>query len=547
MAGFRWIVFFFALCFGSFASAAERIVLQLKWVNQFQFAGYYAAVEKGFYKAEGLDVELRPNGYNGSFVSPVDAVVNGDAQYGISNSGLVLDYLNGKPVVVLAATLQHSAVSWIVLEKSGIKSIHDMAKKRLMTVFPLSESLELLEPFRAEGIPPEKLNLIQTGFDLQPLIDGKIDAYDGYVTNEPYLLEEKGIPYRLIDPRTYGIDFYGDVLFTSQRELNDHPDRVAAFRKASMDGWRYAMANPEEIIDLIMQKYAPQKNREHLRFEAKAMWNLMQPDIIEIGHMNPGRWLRISEVMTEHQRLVDAQMLNRFIYNQDDYQPSLSRYIRIAVISSIMALLLAGIAIWIYRTNRRLQREVEARQQAEQQLRHLSETDALTGLANRRAFDQQLHKEFQRFLRYRHPFSIVMVDIDWFKRINDTYGHPAGDHVLTEFAWRLRDHIRKTDILARIGGEEFAIMMPETYPLEAKKRTELLQQIINTTPFQIAGSTDGPLMITASFGISCVADNDLVADAPLIRADTALYKAKNNGRNQVVLFNDENKLTLVVD
>ncbi len=547
MAGFRWIVFLFALCFSSFSSAAERIVLQLKWVNQFQFAGYYAAVEKGFYKAAGLDVELRPNGYNGSFVSPVDAVIKGDAQYGISNSGLVLDYLNGKPVVVLAATLQHSAVSWIALEKSGIKSIHDMAEKRLMTVFPLSESLELLEPFRAEGIPPSKLQLVPTGFDLQPLIDGKIDAYDGYVTNEPFLLEEKGIPYRLIDPRTYGIDFYGDVLFTSQSELKDHPERVAAFRKVSMDGWRYAMAHPEEIIELIMQKYAPQKSREHLRFEAKAMWNLMQPDIIEIGHMNPGRWLRIAEVMTEHQRLVDAQMLNRFIYNQDDYQPSLSRYIRIAVISSLMAFLLAGIVIWIYRTNRRLQREVEARQQAEQQLRHLSETDALTGLANRRAFDQQLRKEFQRFLRYRHPFSIVMVDIDWFKRINDTYGHPAGDHVLTEFAWRLRDHIRKTDILARIGGEEFAIMMPETYPLEAKKRTELLQQIINTTPFQIAGGTDTPLMITASFGISCVADNDLQADAPLIRADTALYKAKNNGRNQVMLFNDENILTLNVD
>lgn len=547
MTGFRWIVFLFALCFSSFSSAAERIVLQLKWVNQFQFAGYYAAVEKGFYKAAGLDVELRPNGYNGSFVSPVDAVLKGDAQYGISNSGLVLDYLNGKPVVVLAATLQYSAVSWIVLEKSGIKNIHDMAKKRLMTVFPLSESLELLEPFRAEGIPPSKLQLVPTGFDLQPLIDGEIDAYDGYVTNEPFLLEEKGIPYRLIDPRAYGIDFYGDVLFTSQSELNTHPERVAAFRKASMDGWRYAMAHPEEIIELIMQKYAPQKSSEHLRFEAKAMWNLMQPDIIEIGHMNPGRWLRIAEVMTEHQRLVDAQMLNRFIYNQDDYQLSLSRYVRIAVISSIMAFLLAGIVIWTYRTNRRLQREVEARQQAEQQLRHLSETDALTDLANRRAFDQQLRKEFQRFLRYRHPFSIVMVDIDWFKRINDTYGHPSGDHVLTEFAWRLRNHVRKTDILARIGGEEFAIMMPETYPLEAKKRTELLQQIINTTPFQIAGSNDSPLMITASFGISCVADNDLQADAPLIRADTALYKAKNNGRNQVMLFNDENLLTLAVD
>ncbi len=547
MAGYRYIAFLLIICFSETVTASEKIVVQLKWVNQFQFAGYYAALEKGFYKEAGLDVILRPNGYNGSFVSPVDAVVSGDAQFGISNSGLVLDYLNGKPVVALAATLQHSAVSWLVLEKSGIRSIHDMVNKRLMTVFPLSESLELLEPFRAEGIDPKKLHLTQTIFDLQPLIDGKIDAYDAYVTNEPFLLEQKGIPYRIIDPRTYGIDFYGDVLFTSQAELQNNPERVEAFRKASMDGWRYAMAHPDEIIDLIVNKYAPQKNREHLRFEARAMWNLMQPDIIEMGHMNPGRWLRIAEIMTEHNRIIDDKILDSFIYTPDNYQQNLLRYLQIATITSVIALLLAGIASWIYRTNRRLVREIAARQSAEEQLRHLSETDALTGLANRRAFDQQLNKEFQRYLRYRHPFCVVMVDIDWFKHINDTYGHPAGDHVLTEFAWRLRDHIRKTDVLARIGGEEFAILMPETSPLEAKKRTEALQKCINNAPFQLGNSADSPLMMTASFGISCVADNDLVAEASLIRADTALYKAKNSGRNQVILFNGESNLTLVAE
>ena len=547
MAGYRYIAFLLIICFSETVTASEKIVVQLKWINQFQFAGYYAALEKGFYKEAGLDVILRPNGYNGSFVSPVDAVVSGDAQFGISNSGLVLDYLNGKPVVALAATLQHSAVSWLVLEKSGIRSIHDMVNKRLMTVFPLSESLELLEPFRAEGIDPKKLHLTQTIFDLQPLIDGKIDAYDAYVTNEPFLLEQKGIPYRIIDPRTYGIDFYGDVLFTSQAELQNNPERVEAFRKASMDGWRYAMAHPDEIIDLIVNKYAPQKSREHLRFEARAMWNLMQPDIIEIGHMNPGRWLRIAEIMTEHNRIIDDKILDSFIYTPDNYQQNLLRYLQIATITSVIALLLAGIASWIYRTNRRLVREIAARQSAEEQLRHLSETDALTGLANRRAFDQQLNKEFQRYLRYRHPFCVVMVDIDWFKHINDTYGHPAGDHVLTEFAWRLRDHIRKTDVLARIGGEEFAILMPETSPLEAKKRTEALQKCINNAPFQLGNSADSPLMMTASFGISCVADNDLVAEASLIRADTALYKAKNSGRNQVILFNGESNLTLVAE
>lgn len=547
MAAFRWITLLLLSSFITFSTAAENVVVQLKWVNQFQFAGYYAALEKGFYKAAGLDVTLRPNGYNGSFVSPVDAVVNGEAQYGISNSGLVLDYLNGKPVVALAATLQHSAVSWLVLEKSGIRNIHDMVDKRLMTVFPISESLELLEPFRAEGIDPKKLDLTQTIFSLQPLIDGQIDAYDAYVTNEPFQLEQQGIPYRLIDPRAYGIDFYGDVLFTSQTELQNNPDRVAAFYQASMDGWRYAMAHPEEIIDLIMHKYAPLKSREHLQFEARTMRNLMQPDIIEIGHMNPGRWLRIAEVMTEHSRTLDDQALNGFIYNKGDYQPDLLRYLRIAIIASITTLLLAGIATWIYRINRRLSREILAREAAEQQLRHLSETDALTGLANRRAFDQRLNKEFRCFLRSQHSFSIIMVDIDWFKRINDTYGHPAGDHVLTEFAWRLRNHIRKTDFLARIGGEEFAIIMPETNSQEARKRSEQLQRIINETSFQLFGTTNMPLSITASFGISCVAENDLAADAILLRADAALYKAKNNGRNQVELYHGENKLALVTD
>ncbi len=140
-----------------------------------------------------------------------------------------------------------------------------------------------------------------------------------------------------------------------------------------------------------------------------------------------------------------------------------------------------------------------------------------------------------------------MVDIDWFKRINDTYGHPAGDHVLTEFAWRLRDHIRKTDFLARIGGEEFAIIMPETNSQEARKRSEQLQRIINETSFQLFGTTNMPLAITASFGISCVAEKDLAADAVLLRADAALYKAKNNGRNQVELYHGENKLTLVTE
>jgi diguanylate cyclase (GGDEF)-like protein len=545
MTRFGWIISFWIIAFSTASNANEHVVLQLKWVNQFQFAGYYAALDKGYYSAAGLDVELRSNGYNGNFKSPINEVLSGNAQYGISNSGLVLDFLNGKPVIALAATLQHSAVSWLVLKRSGITGIHDMVNKRLMTVFPLSESTELLEPFVAEGIDIKKLNLIQTGFDLKPLINGEVDAYDAYVTNEPFILEQLGISYRLIDPRSYGIDFYGDVLFTSAQELEQNPKRVEAFRKASMQGWNYAMAHPDEIIDLIIRKYAPQKSIEHLRYEARKMTTLMQPEFIELGHMNPERWMRIADIMTQHKQIINENTLVPFIYNQRNYQSVLMRYSRIIVIVSLLALALAGITTWIYQTNRRLSKEIEARKIAEDKLRLLSETDGLTNLANRRSFKQSLDSEFQRFQKNQSPYCVIMIDIDWFKLINDTHGHSAGDQILVEFATRLHNNVGPNTATARVGGEEFALIINDTSLPEAHQTIKQLQYLI-CQPFLIDCNSNNieTIVVTASFGISTVLDSDLRADDAMRRADDALYKAKHNGRNQIAVYNDRSSYSI---
>ena len=171
----RTVIGFLLLLWQLPAVALEPVTLQLKWTHQFQFAGYYMALEKGYYRDVNLDVTLRPNGYSGKFTSPVTAVVSGDAQYGISNSGLIRDFADGQPVVALAATLQHSAVSWLVLERSDIRNLHDLVGKRLMTVFPLSESVELLAPFIEEGISLDQLQLQPTTFDLKALINGEVD------------------------------------------------------------------------------------------------------------------------------------------------------------------------------------------------------------------------------------------------------------------------------------------------------------------------------------------------------------------------------------
>ena len=210
--------------------------------------------------------------------------------------------------------------------------ITDLADKRLMTVLPISQSIELLAPFEVEGIATDKLNLVPTSFNLQPLLRGQVDAFDAYVTNEPFLLQQLGIPYRIINPRTYGIDFYGDVLFSSRQELELHPERVVAFRQASLKGWHYAMDHIDEMVEFIHGKYAPDKSKAHLRFEAEAMNRLILPDIVEIGHMNPGRWQRIAEIQTGEGSNSESLGLEEFLYQPPMALPDMRRYYRIIIV-----------------------------------------------------------------------------------------------------------------------------------------------------------------------------------------------------------------------
>ncbi|MDD5387750.1 MAG: ABC transporter substrate-binding protein [Gallionellaceae bacterium] len=335
------------------AQGAESVVLQLRWLHQFQFAGYYAALEKGYYAREGLNVAIREAGPHRP--TPLDEVLNGHAQYGVGNSGLVAAYQRGRPVVALAALFQRSPNIWLVLEKSGIHTPQDLASRRLMMTRSV-ENAELLVLLSNEGVRIDHLNLIPSSFNVQDLIDGKADAFNAYSSNEPYFLKQRGISYRIIDPHSYGVDFYSDVLFTSQDELRVHPERVAAFRRASMAGWDYALAHPEEIVDLILARYSRAKSREHLLFEAQAIRALMQPDLIEVGHMNPGRWKRIETAYANLGLSETTRTLDDFLYRspRSDWR----WLIWTSVVLALTTLVAALIALMVGRFNRQLRREV---------------------------------------------------------------------------------------------------------------------------------------------------------------------------------------------
>ena len=178
-----------------------------------------------------------------------------------------------------------------------------------------------------------------------------------------------------------------------------------------------------------------------------------------------------------------------------------------------------------------MEKLAEAAQHAIEEQRRKAMHDALTGLPNREAYQQRLEQEVQRIKRYGGKLSLMVCDVDLFKRINDSYGHLAGDKVLKIIAKSLQKNLRDSDFIARFGGEEFVVLMPETSTSEAKIVAEKLRTKIEESPFNFKKE---PVQITVSFGISEFAKGES-ADEVFSRADKALYVAKDKGRNQVQL------------
>ncbi|WP_368205910.1 diguanylate cyclase [Aeromonas sp. s5] len=356
----------------------DKVTVQLPWQHQFQFAGYYAAQAKGFYRAAGLDVTLRP-AMTGTDV--VNEVMSGNAQFGISGSDLLLARASGQPIVVLASMLQHSPLVLLTLERSDIRQPADLAGKRLM-LEPGSQELQI---YLNRHTPPESWIKQPYRQGLKALLAGKTDAISAYSTTEPFYLTKMGIPYRVFSPRSIDFDFYGDNLFTSERELSSRPERVYAFQQATLKGWRYAMDNPAEMIDWIVTKYPSGAGRDLLQFEADTTRELMQPDLVEPGYMQPERWQQIARNYLDAGLLSALPDLEHFLYNPDrerirQQRQLLDKSVAVAMLITLSLLTLLGIFCYLYL---RLRQEARGRQrltrelaQSEQHYRFVAENSA---------------------------------------------------------------------------------------------------------------------------------------------------------------------------
>ena len=641
----------------SFVRAEEQVTLQLKWLHQFQFAGYYAAQEKGFYRDAGFNVEFKELDL---FVPPIDVVLNGGADFGVADSSLILQRMIGQPVVILGAIFQHSPLVLLTRANDGLLGPYELKGKRVMYQ-PGIDGAALTGMFHELGISEDELVHVPHSFDNYALLSKDIDAMVAYSTDQPYLYAQKNVNVHAIDPLNYGIDFYGDMLFASEESVRRDPQRVQRFLKATIQGWQYALKNPEEVIGWIKSKYGSRKSVGSLRYEAEQTAKMILPQWVEIGYTSSSRFQRIAGIYKQLDLAPEsASFAGVTLQEYQGDQRSIPLWFKGVLVTTGILLFIALALFVLARHLRVLVRErtneldkanadvarymeivdqqvissqtdkygvitnvskafCESSGYSESELvgmphsvvRHvdtdpevfqrmwetlkisnswtgisknvaktgddywleyhidpvmddsgnvvgyvsigqdisdkkrielLSITDKLTGLYNRDHLDKVFEQELERLRRYDGEFSIILCDVDNFKTVNDTYGHVIGDNVLANIASLLNYNCRNLDVVGRWGGEELLIICPATSLDGAKQMAEKLRQEIADFYFCDVGN------VYASFGVAA-ADKDFTADELVNAADTALYRAKNNGRNWVEIFDvsDECRQAVSVD
>jgi len=518
----RYLLLITLCCPSGLAQALESVTLNLRWHHQFQFAGYYAAIEQGYYHEAGFEVTL-VEGQPGLDV--MSEVLEGRADFGISSSELVLARLRGKPVVALAAIYQHSPSVLVALRESGINRPADLAGRTVATLNarPYANYIAM---FEADGLQASSVRFKPSPLTLDDLISGKIDAQNVYLTAQIHQLEKQGIDYTLLNPRDYGIDTYSDFLFARQQDTLWEEERLQRFRDASIRGWTFAIQHPQQLVHLIKGKYGSPNTLDALRFEALASHELVSPGLVDIGYIKPDRLQRMAQIYVDQGLVDNTQLLPGFVLDAEKAQ--LHRAQLYMIFLFVIVILLCGGIFVFYKMTHRLRGEIRERKKVEQQLRHLSDTDALTQLYNRRAFSRDYAAEVDRCHRYAEHFCVIMLDIDHFKSVNDSHGHDVGDQVLVAIATCLSDNVRSSDVCARYGGEEFVILLPKTPLQEAAVFADRLRQLIEATSITLPNEKS--LSVTTSLGVAQWHQGN---DDVIVSADQHLYQAKSSGRNRV--------------
>ena len=271
----------------------DQITMQLKWIHQAQFAGCYVAEKKGFYARENIDVTLNPAGPKVSAGMKVAGLVSGKSHFAvIGGAELLKARRQGEPIVAVAVIFQKNPYVYTTLRGSGIHRPRDFKGKKIMVPAEGRTQHEAL--LRKLGIAETDITHIPYIRDTKPLITGQVDVHMVYRTGLALAFEEKGIEVDYIWVDDYGLRLYADTIVTTERLVRQNPKLVERFLRATLDGWRYAIENQAEAVDITLQYNATLRKDRQMRMMA-SQTPLIHTGEASIGWMKKSVWEEMQE------------------------------------------------------------------------------------------------------------------------------------------------------------------------------------------------------------------------------------------------------------
>ncbi len=320
---------FFTLTTGLFAASTDcatpdKVTLQLKWVTQAQFAGYYAAQDLGHYKDECLEVTIRPGGLH---IQPEEVVGKGEAQFGIAwQPGMLAARDRGAPLKAIAQVFQFSGMRLISWKKSGIRSASDLKGKKV-AVWLAGNELELLATLAKHGLDPKKdVTLVPASLDMDLFLQHKVDAAAAMTYNELAQVLETVNPttgklyessdLNLIDFNKQGTAMLEDRIIVAEDWIKSarNQDIAVRFLRASIKGWIYCRDHPDDALKIVL-KNAPTLGKSHQAWQLNEINRLIWPSPQGIGMMNAQRWLETARI--SHRYGVTKTLADRSAYSNE--------------------------------------------------------------------------------------------------------------------------------------------------------------------------------------------------------------------------------------
>jgi signal transduction histidine kinase len=362
------ILSFFTTSNCAYAKEKEKVVLQLRWDHQFQFSGYYMAKWLGYYDEEGLDVEIRsafPN--KNTILHATKEVSEGRADFGVGAGDILIAQNRGANLSVVASIFQRSAVEFCMKSNVPFNSVVDFINLNTARRKNDLLDIELQAMLYSEGINPNQLPLQEEtkDFSVEDLISGRFDVVPGYLGTIPFYSNKVGLELKVVRPIDFGIDFYGDSLFTRRSLAIDNPELVEKFRRASIKGWQYALEHPDDTVQRIvsgLKAGAETKSDliEYNKFQSKNVSNLTLYPVVEIGNINPYRWSQMNDVLL-NLKIVDKEIdWNTFIFDYEKIQQAKAMSFSKALeVFSIISFVILATMLLIHITAKKTMIELE--------------------------------------------------------------------------------------------------------------------------------------------------------------------------------------------